>query len=87
VSRDDVARLTKWSGKTPKHIGDNISRYLQEFKRRGIDLVEARSLWTGPYRLNIPPEDVTFDLPMEEVMEALCILPKRPEVRRAQTEA
>lgn len=82
VSRDDIARLPKWSGRTRKHIGDNVSRYLQEFKRGDIGPVETRSLWTGPYRLIAPPEDVSFDLPIEEVAEALCILPLRPEVQR-----
>ena len=82
VSRDDIARLPKWSGKIRKHIGDNISRYLQDFNRGGLDPVEAKSLWTGPYRLTSSREDVTFDLSMEEVAEALCILPLRPEIQR-----
>lgn len=82
VSRDDIARLPQWSGKTRKHIGDNIARYLQDLKRGGFDLVKASSLWSGPYRLTVPPEDVTFDLPLDQVSEALHILPLRPEIQR-----
>ena len=82
VSRDDVARLPAWSSKTRKHIGDNISRYLQDFKEGGLNPVEAKSRWTGPYRLTIAPEDVTFDLSMAAVTEALRILPVRPEIQR-----
>lgn len=82
VSRDDIARLPKWSGKTPKHIGDNVARYLQDLKRGEFDLVEARSPWTGPYRLTTPPQDVSFDFPIDQVTKALRVVPLRPEIQR-----
>lgn len=82
VSRDDIARLPKWSGKTRKHIGDNIGRYLQDFERGQTDVVEARSPWSGPYRLTCPPEEVSFDIPSGHVAEALHLVPVMPEVQR-----
>lgn len=82
VSRDDIARLPKWSGKTRKHIGDNVARYLQDLADGGFDLVEAKSRWSGPYRLTGQPSDVSFDLPLEQVTKALRILPLRPEIQR-----
>ncbi len=82
VSRDDIARLPKWSGKTRKHIGDNVARYLQDLADGGFGLVEAKSWWTGPYRLTAPPSDVSFDLPLEQVTKTLRILPLRPEIQR-----
>lgn len=82
VSRDDIARLPKWSGKARKHIGDNVARYLQDLAGGGFDLVEAKSRWTGPYRLTTPPSDVSFDIPLEQVTKALRVLPLRPEIQR-----
>jgi hypothetical protein len=82
VNRDDIARLPKWSGKTRKHIGDNVARYLHDLKAAGFNLVEASSPSAGPYRLINPPEDLLFDLPIEQVTKALHIAPLRPEIRR-----
>jgi hypothetical protein len=82
VSRDDIARLPKWLRRTRKHIGDNVARYLQDMKAAGLSLVEAGSPSAGPYRLLVPQEDVSFDLPIDEVAQALHIAPVRPEVQR-----
>jgi hypothetical protein len=82
VSRDDIARLPKWSGKTRKHIGDNVARYVNDLRRANDDLVDANSTWTGPYRLTASPTEVSFDLPLEEVAKALRIFPLRAEMRR-----
>lgn len=82
VSRDDIARLPKWSGKTRKHIGDNVARYLQDLKAGGFHLLEASSPSAGPYRLMAPPEDVLFDLPIDQVTKALHIALLRPEIQR-----
>lgn len=82
VNRDDIARLPKWSGKTRKHIGDNVARYLQDLKTAGFSLVETSSPSAGPYRLIHPPEDVLFDLPVDEVTNVLHIAPLRPEIQR-----
>jgi tetratricopeptide (TPR) repeat protein len=82
VSRDDIARLPKWSSKPSKHIGDNVARYLTEFERANINLVEWKRRSTGPYRLTEEPAAVSFDVPLEDVAKALCIAPLRPEIQR-----
>ena len=82
VSLDDIARLPKWSGKTRKHIGDNVARYVQDLRRIDVHLVEANSPWTGPYQLTASPTDVSFDLPLEQVATALRIFPLRAEIQR-----
>ena len=82
MSRDDIARLPKWSGKTRKHIGDNVTRYLVDFERVGINLVEWKRRSTGPYRLTEDPAAVSFDIPLGHVEEALCVTPLRPEIQR-----
>jgi hypothetical protein len=82
VSRDDISQLPHWSGKTRKHIGDNVARYFQGPSRIDADLVKAGSLRTGPYRLTVSPSDVSFDLPLAEITKALGISPSRPEIQR-----
>lgn len=82
VSRDDIARLPNWAGKTRKHIGDNVARYLLDLERVGINLVEWKRRSTGPYRLTEPQEAVSFDIPLGQIEEALCIAPLRPEIER-----
>ena len=82
VTRDDIARLPNWSAKTRKHIGDNVGRYLRDLEHGGFDLVEVKSPWTGPYRLKVLPEEVSFDLHVEEITKALGITPVRPEIQR-----
>jgi len=82
VSRDEIARLPKWSDKTRKHIGDNVGRYLKDLTDGGFDLIEAKSRWTGPYRLRVLPSDISFDLPQEQVTEALHLQPVRSEIQR-----
>ena len=82
VSRDDIARLPEWSEKTRKHIGDNVARYLQDIGGARAELVEAKSRWTGPYRLSEPPDAISFDLPLAEVEKALRIAPLRPDILR-----
>lgn len=81
VSRDDIARLPRWSGKTRKHIGDNVARYLKDLGRPGLNLVEAERPSTGRYRLIVPPPTVTFDVPLANVEAALRIAPVRPEIQ------
>lgn len=82
VSRDDIARLPKWMGKSAKHIGQNVARYLQSLKCSEGELVEARSPWAGPYRLTTPAVDISFDLPLEQVTNALRLVSLPPEVKR-----
>jgi hypothetical protein len=82
VGLDDIARLPRWSGKTRHHIGNNVARYLQDLRRAGVDVLETKSRWTGPYRLTESPTAVSFDVPLAQVERDLCIAPLRPEIQR-----
>jgi hypothetical protein len=82
VGPDDIARLPRWAGKTRHNIGNNVARYLKDLKLAGIDILEAKSWWTGPYRLIESPTEVSFDVPLAHVEKALRIAPLRAEIQR-----
>lgn len=69
-----VARLPHWRGKVPSHIGTNIGRYLQDLERRHIRLVTAENAWSGPYWLEVLPDNLSFDIPLEDVRKRLHIV-------------
>jgi tetratricopeptide (TPR) repeat protein len=71
VTLDDVAKLPSWSGKTRRHIGGNIARYLDTLERRDFRAVEADARWAGPYRLRLAPAEITFDIPISEAEDRL----------------
>src|SRR5437868_1472418 len=65
VSIEEIQRLPLWRGKPIEHIGTNVGRYIQELEQSGVKLVEARTMWRGPYRLQIIPDDIAFDISTE----------------------
>jgi tetratricopeptide (TPR) repeat protein len=71
VTLEQIQRLPLWRGKTKHHIGTNVGRYIQELDNNGIELVEARSRWRGPYRLKVPPSEIGFDISMSRVARYL----------------
>jgi hypothetical protein len=76
VSLADIARLPSWAGKNLHHIGTNIGRYLQALERINPNLITAKSRWTGPYRLGLPPLAVEFDLSISEARKHLHVRPQ-----------
>jgi hypothetical protein len=78
VAIDDIARLPNWAGMTRHHAGTNIGRYLQALESSGLEFVETRSRWVGPYRLKIPPSDIEFDISVAEIERRLKL--KRHEI-------
>lgn len=71
VTLKDIAGLPSWRGKNKHHMSTNIGRYLcsSEFERS--KLVEADSIWSGPYRLQTAPITIRFDIPIDEVRKRL----------------
>jgi tetratricopeptide (TPR) repeat protein len=67
VSIEEFQRLPLWRGKTIEHIGTNVGRYIQDLEQSGVRLLEAQTTWRGPYRLQVSPEAIDFDLPLEAV--------------------
>jgi hypothetical protein len=87
VTLDDIVNLQSWARMTRHHAGTNIGRYLQAYERDGLELIEAKSRWVGPYRLNEPPSDIEFDIPIAEIEKRLRVKrresePPREELRR-----
>jgi hypothetical protein len=78
VTLNDIAKLQSWARMTRHHAGTNIGRYLQAHEREGLELVEAKSRWVGPYRLNVPQSKIEFDIPIAEIEKRLRV--KRIEV-------
>lgn len=71
VTLDDVAKLPSWSGKTRRHIGGNIARYLDTLESLDVWAVEADARFVGPYRLRLAPAEITFDIPIPEAEDRL----------------
>jgi tetratricopeptide (TPR) repeat protein len=71
VSIKEIQQLPLWRGKPIQHTGTNVGRYIQALERSHVKLVEARTLWRGPYRLGLPPEEVCFDVTLEKVAKRL----------------
>lgn len=69
---------------TYHHAGTNIGRYLQAHEREGLELVEAKSRWAGPYLLNMPPSKIEFDISIAEIEKRLRI--KREEIELPREE-
>lgn len=71
VTLEAVGRLPLWQGRTKQHRGTNIGRYVQGFERGGMPIVETKSPWRGPYRLDVGPAEIEFDVPLFRVEERL----------------
>ncbi|MFL6214535.1 MAG: hypothetical protein ACJ74J_11665 [Blastocatellia bacterium] len=75
VSIEEIGQLPLWRGKTIEHIGTNVGRYIQDLKQSGVRLVEAQTTWRGPYRLQVGPEAIHFDLSLEVMGKRLARKP------------
>src|SRR2546423_599597 len=75
VSIEEIQELPLWRGKTIEHIGTNVGRYIQDLEQSRVKLVEAQATWRGPYRLQLAPEAIHFDLPLEAVGKRLSRKP------------
>lgn len=82
VDIDQIRRLPLWRGKSRRHIGTVVGRYLQPLT--DLKLVEAKARWGGPYRLLVEPSGIEFDCPLSRVRRLLGIL--ESDVRRLQGE-
>jgi len=58
VSIEEIQKLPLWRGKAKEHIGTNVGRYIQKIDKSRVKLVEAQTLWRGPYRLRLLPWEV-----------------------------
>lgn len=76
VSLEEIARLPNWVGRPMKHIRTNVGRYLESAELGRSQLVDAQTIWTGPYRLSAAALSVTFDLPLFEVRKWLRVRPR-----------
>ena len=70
----EIARLPHWRGKTPSNISADVRRYLRDFERRRLRIIVAESVWAGPYRLDVAPSKVAFDIPLDEVRRRLRLV-------------
>ncbi|HJQ69594.1 MAG TPA: hypothetical protein VKA70_11510 [Blastocatellia bacterium] len=71
VSIEEIQKLPLWRGKPKEHIGTNVGRYIQQMEKGRIKLVEVQTLWRGPYRLQLLPWEVSFDIPIKKAGERL----------------
>lgn len=78
VTLAEVSQLPGWSGKTRRHIGGNIARYLNTLENQEFWAVEAEARWVGSYRLRLAPSEIRFDIPIREAEDRLRL--KRTQV-------
>jgi tetratricopeptide (TPR) repeat protein len=71
VTIDEISQLPSWSGKTRRHIGGNIARYLDTLESLDFWAVEAGAQFVGPYRLRLALAEITFDVPIQEAEDRL----------------
>jgi tetratricopeptide (TPR) repeat protein len=78
VELEEVARLPSWVGRPRRHIVTNVGRYIRSLELEEIQLVEAKSAWTGPYRLMADALSVEFDVPLVEARRRLQLREEHP---------
>lgn len=71
VSLEEVARLPGWRGRSRKHIGDNVSRYLSSPSLSRHNLVTSETAWAGPYQLALQPPSISLDAANHEARRRL----------------
>lgn len=84
VTLDEIAQLPSWSGKTRRHIGGNIARYLDALERQDVLVVDADARWVGPYRLRLGPAEITFDIPIPEAEDRLHLQRTQAPIAREE---
>ncbi len=84
VTPDEISQLPSWAGKTRRHIGGNIARYLDTLERLDVWAVEADARFVGPYRLHLPPAEITFDIPISEAEERLRLQRTKTPIPREE---
>lgn len=83
ASLEEIARLPSWGGRSRKHIGDNVARYLSGRELSRTTLVVAETAWAGPYRLTLNSLLVRFDVPIAEARKRLRL--RLPAIVSAKT--
>jgi hypothetical protein len=71
ASLDEIAGLPGWGGRSRKHIGDNVTRYLSGPELSRTTLVISDTAWAGPYRLTLNSPSIRFDVPIREARKRL----------------
>lgn len=71
VALRDVQKLPLWRGIGEAHAGTNVGRYISALRAKGIDLIEWKRFWRGPYRLTLDSGDISFDVPIASVAKRL----------------
>jgi hypothetical protein len=82
VDLEEIARLPNWGGKSRHDTSTNVGRYLQSIELRNSSLVTARTIWSGPYRLNVHALSTEFDIPILEVRKRLRIRAQPASIAR-----
>ena len=82
ITLEEIARLPSWSGRSRHHIATNVGRYLESRELDQFHLIDARSQWAGPYRLNADALSVGFDIPLVEVRKRLQLRPRPASATR-----
>lgn len=82
VALGDIQKLPLWQDMSEAHAGTNIGRYADALRAKGIDLIEWKRLWRGPYRLTLDPSDINFDVPLAAVAKRLGLPHSEGRVER-----
>lgn len=82
VTLRDIQRLPLWRGLGEAHVGTNVGRYVGALRAKGIDLIEWKKLWRGPYRLTLDSADISFDVPLAAVAKRLGLSRGEERVER-----
>jgi len=77
VELSEVGRLPRWKGKPRHHISTYLGRYLAAPEITRIGLVQAKEKWAGPYRLQVDPLSIRFDVSKSEAGKRLQLTPAR----------
>jgi tetratricopeptide (TPR) repeat protein len=71
VSLEEIARLPSWKGRPRHHVATNVGRYLQSRALTKSPVSISGNTWSGPYRLDLDPLTISFDITRTEVQQRL----------------
>ena len=65
VECEQILQVPYWQRNTPLSVGKQIRRHVKGQGDQNV--IDAVQKIKGPFRLRIPPEEIQFDVPLEEV--------------------
>lgn len=71
VTLAQIQKLPLWRAISKPNIGTNVGRYASALRAEGLEILDYKKLWRGPYRLALDPTAIHFDVPLSRVATSL----------------